>query len=224
MKSRCKVSAIGILLGIPALLISCQVATGDWQIHADQVLQNPDLSKTFKSPHFKAPAGRMELAGGVPGICRPFGMEGYLKEYISWSGDLRPSVRVGDDGTIGVVETSHYLKAITCTAEVPYVSILTTEAIEKNSDDSIVVQSPEIHNGPERFPILSGHLGVCRRLGYGEIVEFSRKWSEEMVHGVALGLDGKIYEKSRGTYLKSLACKGSSSGKKNGEDRGRAGY
>ena len=191
-----------------AVALSCADASaGEATIGADQVVDHLDSSKTFIHPRILAKAGRLGIRQGIPGACRLFGMEGYLKDYVLWSADLKNSVQVSDDGAVGDVITAHYLESITCTSEHAYMPKLTAKSIDENLDGSVTVRRPQIHSGPGRFPVVSGHVGVCRLLGYNTAVEYSRKWSIRTEEGVSLALDGQIYEKASGTYLTALECR-----------------
>jgi hypothetical protein len=43
-------------------------------------------------------------------------------------------------------------------------------------------------------------------LGYDKIVEHSLEWSAQRALGVALALDGQIYERATGTHLTQMGC------------------
>ena len=188
--------------------LSCTDASAEESvIGADQIVDHLDSSKTFIRPRILAKAERLGIRQGIPGACRLFGMEGYLKDYVVWSADLKSAVEVSDGGAVGDVITAHYVEAMTCTSERAYVPKLTVKSIDENLDGSVTVRLPQIHNGPRRFPVVSGHVGVCSLLGYDAAVEYSREWSTRTGEGVSLALDGQIYEKASGTHLTALGCR-----------------
>lgn len=195
-------------------LLCTDACAGRPVIDADQIVVNLDSSKTFIRPRIQGKAERFGIRQGIPGACRLFGMEGYLKDYVVWSADLTNAVPVSDDGTIGEVETAHYVESMTCTSRRAYLPKITVESTEKNTDGSVTVGHPQIHHGAGHFPVLSGHTAVCRMLGYDEAVKYSLEWSSERVTGVNLALDGQIYEKASGTYLTRLGCKNAASAAK----------
>lgn len=194
---------IAILVGVTLV---CAAASRP-VIQADEILDNPDASKTFIHPRILGESEPVGIGQGIPGACRLFGMEGYLKDYVVWSSDLRDAVPVSDDGHLGEVRYGSYVEEMTCTSGKAYLPKITAESRIKNSDGSVTIRLPQIHHGPRRFPILSGHAGACRLLGYGEKVEYSLEWSAQRAVGVSLALDGQIYEKARGTYLIALGCR-----------------
>lgn len=201
-------------LFIGVLLLCTDACAGKRVIDADQIVVNMDSSKTFIRPRILGEAGRLGIRQGIPGACRLFGMEGYLKDYVVWSADLKNAVPVSDDGTIGDVEAAHYVESMTCTSRQAYFPKITVESIEKNGDGSVTVRLPQIHHGTGQFPVLSGHTAVCRMLGYDKAVKYSLEWSSQRVAGVNLALDGRIYEKASGTYLTALGCKNGASAAK----------
>ena len=78
----------------------------------------------------------------------------------------------------------------------------------KHRDGSVTIAMPQIHSGPETYPVVSGFLaGVCRLLDYNSFLQHSEEWSATIVDGVSLGFDGQIYVNESGTYLTSLRCK-----------------
>jgi hypothetical protein len=176
-------------------------------VHAERILDNLDSTRTFIHPRILGEAGYLGIGQGIPGACRLFGMEGYLKDYVVWSHDLKDGVPVSEDGQVGEVRVGSYVEEMTCTSGQPYFPKITVESMSKNSDGSVTIRLPQIHNGPSHFPILSGHAGACRLLGYSQKVEYSREWSSQRTPGVSLALDGKIYEKASGTHLTALGCK-----------------
>jgi hypothetical protein len=180
-------------------------------IDADRIVDNLDSSRTFFHPRILDEEKRLGIRQGIPGACRLFGMEGYLRDYVVWSADLMNAVRVSGDGTVGaVVEPARYVEAMTCTSERAYQPKLTVKSIRENPDGSVTIELPEIHNGPRHFPVLSGHTGICRMLGYNDAVEYSREWSTRTTRGVSVAPDGQIYEKASGTHLTALACRNGS--------------
>ena len=180
---------------------------GELMTRSDQVVENLDSSKTIVRPRVLGDGERLGIRGGIPGACLLFGMHGYLKDYVVWSSDLKNSVHIGKNGEIGEVRNEHYLESITCTPKPVHRPKITVQAIEENSDGSVTVRFPQIHDGPSHFPVLSGHAGVCRMLGYDEVVEYSRVWSAGSASGVSMAFDGQIYEKASGTHLTALGCK-----------------
>lgn len=186
--------------------LSC-VAAARPVIHADETLENLDSSKTFIRPRILGEAGPLGIGQGIPGACRLFGMEGYLKDYVVWSGDLKDVVSVSNDGHVGDVRSGKYVESMTCISGQHYMPKITVESKTKNPDGSVTMRLPRIHNGPRYFPILSGHAGACRLLGYDDTVKYSLEWSEQPTAGVSLAMDGQIYEKASGTYLIALGCR-----------------
>jgi hypothetical protein len=176
-------------------------------IQADEILENPDSSKTFIRPRILGESGSWGIGQGIPGACRLFGMEGYLKDYVVWSGDLKDAVSISNDGHVGEVQIGSYVEAMTCTSVQPYFPKITAESRSQNSDGSVTIRLPQIHHGPRHFPVLSGHAGACRLLGYSQKVEYSLEWSTRRARGVSLALDGQIYERATGTYLIALGCR-----------------
>lgn len=189
-----------------ALLHGVAASAGSPVIRADRVVDNPDSSKTFFRPHIVAETGELGIRRGIPGACRLLGMEGYLSAYVVWSNRLESGVAIGDDGTLGEVEHAAYVESMTCTATRAHLPELEARSIDENADGSVMVRFPEIHHGPRRFPVLSGHAGACRLLGYNTPVEDSREWSRGTREGVSLALDGAIYEEGFGTTLTALGC------------------
>lgn len=186
--------------------LSC-VAAAKPVIHADEILDNPDSSKTFIHPRILGESGPLGIGQGIPGACRLFGMEGYLKDYVVWSSDIKDVVPVSNDGHLGEVRIGSYVEAMTCTSGQDYLPKITAESRSQNADGSVTIRFPQIHHGPRSFPILSGHAGACRLLGYGHKIEYSLEWSAQRAAGVSLALDGQIYEKALGTYLIALGCR-----------------
>ncbi|MAG32045.1 MAG: hypothetical protein CL908_14275 [Deltaproteobacteria bacterium] len=176
-------------------------------IAADETLTNPDSSKTFVRPRIVSQGGRLGIRQGIPGACHMFGMAGYLKEYVVWSNDLMDGVPLADDGRVGEVQRAKYVESMTCTSSQPYVPKITTQSKSENPDGSVTMGLPQIHHGPQEFPILSGHAGACQLLGYTHAVQHSREWSERRVLGVSLAADGQIYEVASGTSLTAFGCR-----------------
>ena len=201
-------SLVGLFLGVA--LVCMDSSAGRRVIGAEEIVDNSDSSKTYIYPRILGEAERFGIRQGIPGACRLFGMEGYLKDYVVWSSDLKKGVPVADDGTLGDVETAHYVESMTCTSSKVHWPKITLKSISENADGSVTVRLPRIHYGPENFLVLSGHVGVCRLLGYDETVGHSREWSTQATAGVSLAADGQIYEKSRGTYLTALGCRSGS--------------
>ena len=207
MKLPIKSGRIQAALALGMALHCTDAFAGKPVIGAEQIVENLDSSKTFIHPRILDEAERLGIRQGVPGACRLFGMEGYLKGYVVWSADLRNGVRVGDDGTLGDVEIAPYIESMTCTSEKAHRPRITVKSIDENADGSVTVSLPQIHHGPEQFRVLSGHTGVCQLLGYEEAAEHSREWSTETIAGVSLAADGQVYEKASGTYLTVLGCR-----------------
>lgn len=179
------------------------------EIYANQVVDNPDTSRTFFEPWIAAEDGsQLRILQGVPGACRLFGMSDYLAGYVVWSKDLRQAVRVASDGSISDIRNGHYIESMTCISGQPYLPKLLAEEITFRPDGSVTVTMPVVYSGPDRYWIVSGFsVGACRLLGYNATIQFSQEWSLETVSGVSLGFEGKIYGDATGTYLTSLRCK-----------------
>lgn len=204
---------IALSAGVPPR--RARASSGGSEIRAARVVTNLDSSKTFIHPRIVDEADQrgseagieLGIRQGIPGACRLFGMDGYLKDYVVWSSDLRDGVPVGDDGELGAVEAGRYVESMTCTAGQPYSPKISVESQTENADGSVTLRLPQIHHGPRSFPVLSGHAAVCRLLGYSESVGHSLEWSTGQMAGVSLAFDGQIYEKASGTRLTSLRCK-----------------
>ena len=181
------------------------------RISADRIIENPDSTVTFIHPWISGEndfSKQLEILGGVPGACRLFGLDDYLRGHVIWSKELRSGAKVGEDGAIGNAASGHYIESMTCLRGSDYIPSITVEEFTENPDGSITVTMPVIHTGNERHPIVSGFsTGACRLLGYNTVIQYSQVWSEEQVRGVSLGYDGQIYEKSSGTYLIGFRCK-----------------
>ncbi|MBJ20129.1 MAG: hypothetical protein GY910_26285 [bacterium] len=197
----------GLIVGCVVLLAAACTAGPPVAIRADQIVDNLDSTRTFVRPRIQGEAGHLRIGQGIPGACRLFGMEGYLKEYVKWSLDLGEAVPVSEDGQVGEARLGRYIEAITCTPKRSHVPRITVESKSEASDGSVTVTGPRVHHGPEHFPILSGHAGACQLLGYAQKVEYSLEWSSGPAHGVSLTLSGRIYERASGTYLTALGCK-----------------
>ncbi len=191
---------------IVVALLCTQASGGTPAVDADRIEENLDSSKTITRPEVLGGVERLGIRQGIPGACHLFGMDGYLKEYMVWSADLKLAVQVHDDGTVADAESAHYVVSMTCTPTRGHMPEITVTSRKENPDGSVTMTLPQVHHGPRRFLILSGHTGACRLLGYAAAVESSREWSEHAVDGVSLAMDGKIYEKASGTFLTALAC------------------
>ncbi len=191
---------------------------GQAVIEAEEVVDNPDSSRTFVSPWIVMdPLDRdlrFRIRQGVPGACRLFGMSDYLRGFVVWSKDLRDAVGVNGDGSISDVEVGHYVESMTCISDQPYVPKITVKERKERLDGAVTVTLPLIHSGSATYRVVSGFLaGVCRLLGYNSAVKYSEEWSAATAAGVSLGFDGQIYIEETGTYLTSLECRNVDQGK-----------
>lgn len=199
---------------------------GKPSIHAEQVIENTDASKTFTTLWLRSGAGdsteQHRISRGVPGICKLFGMDGFLQDYVVRSDDIRGGVELSDDGMIVAIRSGYYIESVTCTAAQPYWPRLIAESIEQHADGSITALMPTIHTGPETFRIVSGFTaGACRLLGYNTVVKHSLVWSEQRVAGVSISMDGRIYSEALDTHLTSISCKNVSQEKFSSAGRAR---
>jgi len=181
-------------------------------IHALQIIENADASKTFVQPRLRTGKGdsaiQHRITRGVPGLCELFGMDGFLQDYVVRSDDIQNGVELSNDGVVVAFKPGHYIESVTCTAAQPYWPTLIAESIEQHADGSVTVLMPSIHTGPENFRIVSGYtVGACRLLGYNAMVKRYLAWSEQRVAGVSMSMDGRIYLDATGTYLTSITCK-----------------
>lgn len=163
-------------------------------------------------PRVQAEDGLLPVRRGVVGLCRLFGMDGYLREYVVWSARPMVAVEVHADRSLGEPMPGPYIEEMTCTKGTAYRPILEAASVDRHENGSITVHTPRIHNGPGVLPIVSGHVGACRLLGYDAIVRESLRWSARRSAGVALARDGQIYDRTSGTVLVEMGCT-------NGKDR-----
>lgn len=208
-------------------------AGGAISISADRVIDNPDSTVTFIHPWLPGTAEysgeRLGIRRGVPGACRLFGLDDFLRGQVVWSKDMGPGVSVGENGALGTIEPGYYIESMTCMTAHDYVPAITVEAIDPHADGSVTVRMPLIHTGMQRYPIVSGFsAGACRLLGYNSAIPYSQEWSEQQVAGVSMGFDGQIYDQASGTYLMAFRCKSkprekySSPGRERFEERVKA--
>ena len=109
-------------------LLACGQAAAAEAIEADQIIDNPDASKTFVRPRVWTGGSYLRIRRGVPGSCRLFGMEGFLSDYVVWSSSLLDAVEVRDDGGVGEKMRGQYIKAMTCTSGGTYVPKVTARS------------------------------------------------------------------------------------------------
>lgn len=194
-----------------ATLVNCMLTCGYGvagpTVEAEQIIDNPDASKTIVRPRVSTGGGYYRIRRGVPGSCRLFGMVGFLSDYVVRSSDAGESVEILQDGGMGKKMRGQYIEAMTCISAKPYFPKLAAESIDRHPDRSVTVRAPRIHTGPEKLPITSGHVGACRLLGYDATVEYSLQWSKRRAAGVSLALDGQIYSRADGTYVMAMGCR-----------------
>jgi hypothetical protein len=207
------IQIFALLTFVSAIVTQPVIATSDSErISADQIINNPDSSVTFIHPWVPGSARRsgehLEIRRGIPGACHLFGMDDFLRGQVVWSKVMAPGVSVGNDGTIGAIESAYYVESMTCILGGDYVPKITAASIKPNGDGSISISKPLIHSGVKKYPIVSGFSsGACRLLGYVSAIMYSQKWSKQQAMGVSLDYEGQIYDKVSGTYLLSLKCK-----------------
>lgn len=210
-------SGTSVAMARPVLIAGLALFLGDVSggtsfaqslIDADQVIENLDSSRTFIRPFIVVESGRLGIRQGVPGACRLFGMNDFLRGHVVWSTDRMEGAKISDKGVVSDTQPGFYIESITCISEEPYVPMITAEAIHENDDGSVTVKMPQIHSGAEHYRIISGFAtGACRLLGYNTAVKYSLEWSTQKAAGVSLGYDGQIYDKASGTFLTGLNCK-----------------
>ncbi|MAF84785.1 MAG: hypothetical protein QGH93_06550 [Gammaproteobacteria bacterium] len=197
---------------------------GATSIHAAQIIENADASRTFLQPRLRTgsgnPAEQLRISRGVPGICALFGMDGFLQDHVIRSDEIKDGVELSAEGLVVGIRTGYYIESVTCTAEQPYWPKLLAESIQQNADGSITAYQPIIHSGPESFRIVSGFTaGACRLLGFNAVLKHSLVWSEQRAAGISISLDGRIYAKATDTYLEAISCRNVSQEKYSSAER-----
>ena len=211
VRPECRMSKIVISLVWLLLLIPVNAVGGDVAIHAQQIIDNPDSSKTFLHPLVSLSdedhRHHYGIRGGVPGACRLAGMDDFLRDYVHWSKDPAESVAVDKDGAVSEVSSGYYIESMTCIPKPKPLPVIIAKAVRDGGSGTVTVEMPFLHHGPSRFPIHSGHTGACQLLGYDNAVKYSLKFSEQRVSSVSLDAEGQIYSKATGNYITVMNCR-----------------